>query len=298
MVNDSKIAQEGEAAERLNKELIQKKEKYDKGDSQVDAKKESEKEEEERYLQEALAAGKQEWGRSKIMLVGAGRAGKTALANSILGRAYEDTDSTRGINEFTCSIGHAAISSTFSPAIAAKETLWSEYREQKQRRELETAVARLVFEKKSGAGNEKKKRNDSSEAGEELLMMMKKTGGYVEEEREREEEEAEAEEEEEETGEAQNKKKLPERQSVRRKTKEKKIGKTKYLTPSPPLPDHERKPSSSNPRLSRPNKEKEKKEESSSSSLVTAERALDSSLVISISRREGLCGEQADRLSL
>ncbi len=43
-------------------------------------------EEEENYMKEALLSGKKEWGRSKIMIVGEGRAGKTALANSILGR--------------------------------------------------------------------------------------------------------------------------------------------------------------------------------------------------------------------
>ncbi len=36
------------------------------------------------YMKEALSQGKKEWGRSKIMIVGEGRAGKTALSNSIL----------------------------------------------------------------------------------------------------------------------------------------------------------------------------------------------------------------------
>jgi hypothetical protein len=63
----------------------------------------------QKYLQNALNQGKKEWRRSKIMIVGEGRAGKTALANSILGRDYENLDSTIGINEFTCSVGFAGI---------------------------------------------------------------------------------------------------------------------------------------------------------------------------------------------
>jgi septin family protein len=60
-------------------------------------------------MKDALTQGKKEWRRSKIMIVGEGRAGKTALANSILGRSYENLDSTIGINEFTCSIGYMRV---------------------------------------------------------------------------------------------------------------------------------------------------------------------------------------------
>ncbi len=44
----------------------------------------------------ALQYGKKEWLRSKIMIVGEGRAGKTALANSITGNQFEQTTSTIG----------------------------------------------------------------------------------------------------------------------------------------------------------------------------------------------------------
>ena len=60
-------------------------------------------------LEEAFKKGRKPWGRSKIMIVGEGRAGKTALANSIMGNNFEDTSSTVGINLFTCDIKYAAV---------------------------------------------------------------------------------------------------------------------------------------------------------------------------------------------
>ena len=53
---------------------------------------------------------KKELRRSKIMIVGEGCAGKTAFANSIIGKKYEETESTVGINTFMCSITHASLS--------------------------------------------------------------------------------------------------------------------------------------------------------------------------------------------
>ena len=53
---------------------------------------------------------KKELRRSKIMIVGEGCAGKTAFANSIIGKKYEETESTVGINAFMCSVTHAALS--------------------------------------------------------------------------------------------------------------------------------------------------------------------------------------------
>ena len=42
------------------------------------------------------------------MVVGEGRAGKTALTNSIIGKPFVETSSTIGINEFTCDIKYAS----------------------------------------------------------------------------------------------------------------------------------------------------------------------------------------------
>jgi len=53
---------------------------------------------------------KKELRRSKVMIVGEGCAGKTAFANSIIGKIYEETESTVGINTFMCSITHASLS--------------------------------------------------------------------------------------------------------------------------------------------------------------------------------------------
>jgi GTPase SAR1 family protein len=53
---------------------------------------------------------RKEFRRSKIMIVGEGCAGKTAFANSIIGKKFEETESTVGINTFLCSVTHAAFS--------------------------------------------------------------------------------------------------------------------------------------------------------------------------------------------
>jgi GTPase SAR1 family protein len=70
------------------------------------------------------------------MIVGEGRAGKTALANSILGRDYQPTDSTIGINNFTCSIGSARTN--------GKGGKWSEYADLKNKKQFEMEIAKLV----------------------------------------------------------------------------------------------------------------------------------------------------------
>ena len=44
----------------------------------------------------ALAKGCKPYNQARLMLVGEGRAGKTAVANSILGKGYQDTHSTVG----------------------------------------------------------------------------------------------------------------------------------------------------------------------------------------------------------
>ena len=49
-------------------------------------------------MQIAREKGEKEWGRSTVMFVGAGRAGKTGTERSMLGYAFEHTESTVGIN--------------------------------------------------------------------------------------------------------------------------------------------------------------------------------------------------------
>ncbi|KAJ1382607.1 hypothetical protein B484DRAFT_411409, partial [Ochromonadaceae sp. CCMP2298] len=60
-------------------------------------------------IAQADKRGSKPWGRSKIMIVGEGRAGKSALANSIIGRPFSQTESTVGINQLTCDIKYAAV---------------------------------------------------------------------------------------------------------------------------------------------------------------------------------------------
>ena len=128
-------------------------------------------EEEENYMKEALLSGKKEWGRSKIMIVGEGRAGKTALANSILGRKYENTESTVGINEFTCNVGYASVGGSNA------DGLWWEYKREKQQKEYEVALAKMIFDKKTG--REQMKRGEGEEVELELLLCNKNQGGYL-----------------------------------------------------------------------------------------------------------------------
>lgn len=67
------------------------------------------------------------------MIVGEGRAGKSAFANTIIGRPYTDTESTVGINQMTCDIKYASIGSGNG---------WSEH--DKPTKELETAIANMI----------------------------------------------------------------------------------------------------------------------------------------------------------
>jgi tetratricopeptide (TPR) repeat protein/GTPase SAR1 family protein len=49
------------------------------------------------------AGGAGEWMRSKIMILGEGKGGKTSFVRNLLGEEFQETERTRGIAEFTCS---------------------------------------------------------------------------------------------------------------------------------------------------------------------------------------------------
>ena len=89
-------------------------------------------------LKEVLSRGKQEWGRAKIMIVGEGRAGKTALANSIIGKPFSDTESTIGINQMSCNIQFASVGGAGDK--------WNAY--DKPEKELEAAIAKMIIAKR------------------------------------------------------------------------------------------------------------------------------------------------------
>jgi septin family protein len=76
------------------------------------------------------------WDRSKIMIVGEGRAGKTALANNIIGKPFQETVSTIGINQFTCDVKFARTG----------DGAWSEHTTPDKN--YEAAIAALMREKR------------------------------------------------------------------------------------------------------------------------------------------------------
>ena len=92
---------------------------------------------------------KKELNRSKIMIVGEGCAGKTAFANSIIGKTYEETKSTVGMNALMCSVKYAALSTpstiptqscrSSSPNKSSSAAEWKECN--KIEKEYENAIA-------------------------------------------------------------------------------------------------------------------------------------------------------------
>jgi GTPase SAR1 family protein len=99
-------------------------------------------------LAQALKKNCKEWRRSKIMIVGEGRAGKTSLANSITGKQFSNTESTVGINQLTCNVNYAALG----------EGSWGECK--KPDKEYENAIAENVLneQKKKLLRQQKKKK--------------------------------------------------------------------------------------------------------------------------------------------
>jgi hypothetical protein len=94
-------------------------------------------------IEEALMSGWKQWRRSKIMIVGEGRAGKTGLANSIIGKPFEDTVSTVGINDMTLNVKYAYRS--HEGERVDEGVHWNECPQPEK--ELETAVAQEVSKK-------------------------------------------------------------------------------------------------------------------------------------------------------
>jgi GTPase SAR1 family protein len=108
------------------------------------------------YLHHALTSLTKPWGRSKVMIVGDGRAGKTALARSLLGEDFRHTESTIGISQMTCDVKHAEIGSGginghAAAAAAGVGAGWEEYL--KPDKELEAALAKIVAQRRGLAGD-------------------------------------------------------------------------------------------------------------------------------------------------
>ena len=60
-------------------------------------------------LKSAIERGKAPWGRCSLVVVGAGREGKTALCNAIAGVPFAPTLSTVEIESFSCSINRMGV---------------------------------------------------------------------------------------------------------------------------------------------------------------------------------------------
>lgn len=94
-------------------------------------------------IEHAVMLGTKRWGRSKITIVGEGRAGKTGLANSIMGKTFKETESTVGINDLTLEVKYAYRSSS-EQEDTNRDVNWKVYT--KPEKELETAIAQMVLD--------------------------------------------------------------------------------------------------------------------------------------------------------
>ena len=82
-----------------------------------------------------MAGGSKPWNRSKIMLVGEGRVGKTALCNSMMGNRFVETESTVGFTRQVFEVRTSA---------GEVEKRWTEYK--KPEKECETGIAQLIID--------------------------------------------------------------------------------------------------------------------------------------------------------
>jgi GTPase SAR1 family protein len=97
-----------------------------------------------------LLDGSTEYAQSKIMMVGEGRAGKSATANSLIGREYVETTSTIGINQLTCDVKYiltaaataAAADGSGNSGEGEQTMVWGEY--EKPPSEAEAAIAEMI----------------------------------------------------------------------------------------------------------------------------------------------------------
>eukprot|EP01038_Epipyxis_sp_PR26KG_P012322 gene12322-16526_t len=92
------------------------------------------------------------WNRSKVCMVGEGRAGKTAIVNTLLGMKFEDTKSTIGINEITCDVKHAFINNQSDHTWVVSS---------KAERELEDAIASMIVAERKKQSIARSNKNES-----------------------------------------------------------------------------------------------------------------------------------------
>jgi len=131
---------------------------------------------------------KKELRRSKIMIVGEGCAGKTAFANSIIGKKYEETESTVGINTFLCSVAHAAFSKgewkKCEKIEKEYENAIAEHLPFMKEDDLTQPESSQIFRKKDSNGRDTRKSNDYAvdhQVGEDGTDFSHSKGGEREE---------------------------------------------------------------------------------------------------------------------
>eukprot|EP01038_Epipyxis_sp_PR26KG_P012515 gene12515-16785_t len=119
-------------------------------------------------IQLAIKKGFKKWKRSKICLVGEGRAGKTATANTIIGIDYNETKSTIGINQITCDIKQVQNASN-------GDGTWNQCK--KSERELEDAIASMIIESRiAETHNKTNEMNNSVNNGNHNKSKSSKKG--------------------------------------------------------------------------------------------------------------------------
>ena len=120
-------------------------------------------------LQSMLQKGSKPWNRSKIMIVGEGRAGKTALANSIIGKKFSETESTIGIGQFTCDVKMANLGANGA---------WDDYANPEK--ELEIALAKMILAQRQAEKQSADKSQNSKIADKkEIMEEDKKPVGLI-----------------------------------------------------------------------------------------------------------------------
>jgi len=122
----------------------------------------------EELLARALRAANKPWGRSKIMFVGPGRAGKTGTERAMMGRPFEHTESTVGIDDgFTCEVT-SELATVAEGGAAAGVSAWKEAK--KAEKEYEAALAKVADMLRRGVAVEEV----SAALQEELLALEEK----------------------------------------------------------------------------------------------------------------------------
>ncbi len=101
------------------------------------------------------------------MIVGEGRAGKTALSNSMIGKPFADTDSTIGINALTCNIQNMSVNENDG---------WGHVPEGMANKHFESMIAKNLHSQTNAKSNNTEA---SSAMNHNLFTAELNSGGYM-----------------------------------------------------------------------------------------------------------------------